>query len=587
MTAAKKLSAILTACTLFLTMIHLVLGQGFSYSLEWKQDGANLWLNIAYDAGSENAKTIVSFYDEASRLIDVKEYDVNPDESVSRRIMIEVPEGAESAKAFVWDSLSGMKPLSETAETALGAELREGFAVLDGYTYGSDSTFGIVTLYTEEGVMLSRELDNSSISMTDTEGLLGEPGKTLSGDEIDEYLMAKVYLNGKDGQKTPIYDRIVEYELSSYAGKVTSLGFSDIQRHAEYEEFDERSNSLGTLRMNEDTVVINAIEYCDRAFSGNVPDYTDLDALTIAGFVEDVFYTAYAYGERSTDGAYPFVVVTAVSDFYNKDTEFAVVADTPKPDYDEETGEEIFSLKAYYQNSDFTEEGNTLTIKADAEISGSEGIGGLKEGDIIVFDSDAGGRINRIDVLATAEELGIGENSSYEDAFKIGTNVTRKINIPDKSVNWTGEWFDDEGLDWSKDITRILYGPVVDKMSSFFTLGNIAYAGEISVDDGDDGVYTGRYTDLSLFEEEGGFFDIDIDTDTNVYVYDFSAASIHRLGIGKPSDIMSPDFPNGLLYNYGDFIPWDNLDPDDCGVCFAFVKVVEYTATDVLVILPG
>ena len=480
-------------------------------------------------------------------------------------------------------------------------------AIIDRYTLSTADDYYRATIYTTDGTARSLEVDTSRVTA---------PGCDTA-DEINQYFKDLVYVNGQNGAKNPIWDRVVEYNISSSSGRIISLEVAPIERSVEEESFRASSNALGSLRMDDATVVIDAIEYAGMT-GDEIPSYSDLSLSSLAGFVDDGSYTAYAYGTRSNSGTYPLVIVTSAGGNYTAETNFAIVASQPGTGYDNETGDEIYTLGLYYQGQDLSAGEDVMLVNDDADIYGVSEVRDLRKGDVIVFVTDGQGRIKTIDVLVTAEELGIGDGTgretSYDKAFNNAMKATTEFSVPADANNWTGAWFDDDDVDSSKDITRIVYGPVVDKMGTSFMLANLANA------DADNPIdvesyqkpatvlaeeYTGLYTDMANIGANGGIYEIDLDSNTNVYVYDYSKGASQRLGVGSNSDIYAPSFASSQVLNNGDFIPWNGTleqftnieEPESTetamsitsgdAVPLVFAKVVEDVATDVFVILPN
>ena len=253
-----------------------------------------------------------------------------------------------------------------------------GMAILDEYTKSSSDDYYMATLYTADGHIIVEEVDTSEIKMIDNEGLVGNIGSILTGAQIDTYLKAKVYYNRESGEKEPIWDRVVEYNISEVTGRINSLSFAAIQREAVDEYFRQNFNALGSLRMDDDTVVIDAIEYME--IWDDIPTCSDLYLTSVDGFVDSKPYTAYAYGKRNINGAYPFVIVVSAAGIYTDSTNFAIVADTPK--LNEEDGT-TYTLEVLYQGREYSGSDGFI-ISNDIDINGADNITALSRGDVIV-----------------------------------------------------------------------------------------------------------------------------------------------------------------------------------------------------------
>ena len=467
-------------------------------------------------------------------------------------------------------------------------------AIIDRFTKSSADDYYRAMLYTTDGAAKSLEVDTTKVT-------------NLSNSDI----LAKVYKNPNDTAegKTDIQDRVVKYKISSSSGRVISLEFVAADKSVQDQAFKANSNSLGSIKLNDATKVIDAIDYVG---SYEIPTYSDLSISSVAGFIDDGEYTAYAYGDKNTDGTYPMVIVTSAGGNYTYETNFAVLTATPGQGVDSETGDDIYTVEMLYQGEVL--EGETA-VKAndDVVINGADDILDLRKGDVIVFVKDNKGNIKAIDVLITAAELGV--DNGYEGAVAAAFSGTApEANIPSDANNWTKTWtVDEDGTDVSqaKEVTRLVYGPVVEKKSNYFKLASLGTAANEDVygynakkEDGKEVpfAYSGLFTDISAENGVGGAIDIDFDNDTYVYVYDFMKTNSKlQLECGTSADVAANILSDSYLCNSGDYIAWDGFSYTDAknetvtvsaddvqnGTVFAFAKVVDGTATDVYVILPN
>ena len=301
---------------------------------------------------------------------------------------------------------------------------------------------------------------------------------------------------------------------------------------------------------------------------------------SVKDFIDEIEYTVFAYGDVPEGEAYPLVLVTAASGSYTSKTNFAIVASTPSAVYDEASGEECVSIELLYKGEeltgDFAKKFNSDWWIDDVDLS---------KGDVIVFTEDNNGYIKDYDVLVKARDIGL--DNGYDAVLDNSFENSISINIPMVANNWTTSWTiaEDEYVNHERPVTRLVYGPVVDKRNSYFTLGSIG-DGEVQ-DYWGDVIYDGLFTDLTREGSDGGIMEISTTADTNVYVYDFSKSSKYQLDLGMTADIIPNVLAKSQYLNDGDLIPWiDSWEGDTMyGTTFAFVKVVDDIATDVYVIL--
>lgn len=481
-------------------------------------------------------------------------------------------------------------------------------AIVDKYTKASSDDYYKATLYTADGAAKASEVDTSKVTLTIAQDITVNVGYdkdtsknfvrtikagTYKNSDVDKTLGALVYVDGVSGNKTNIENRVVKYKISSSTGRITSLEIAAIERSAADQEFKSSSNSIGNVKMNDATKVIDAISYTEDIVASKKPTYSDLSTASLSSFANESDYTAFAFGDRNSDGTYPLVIVTDAGGNYTADTRFAVVTKQPGPGYDKDTQDNIYTMTALYNGEE-----TDFVINDDVEVNGAVGsnsdpVLNLQKGDVIVFVKDGKGNIKTIDVIVSASALGV--DTSYA---KVATNAfdgtaTKGISTVG-AKNWVTDWNKTtSGADLSKDVTQLVYGPIVEKKNSYFKLGKIVKATGSEGFTDDDGkavspAYTGLYTDKS--QTSGAdikAMEINITSNTKVYVWDYSKTNEKvQLSDGDAGTgaIVATTIANSNLYNNRDVIPWDNAGVKD-GANFAFAKVVEGDATDVFVIL--
>ena len=460
-------------------------------------------------------------------------------------------------------------------------------AVVDKYTKASSDDYYKATLYTADGATKASEVDTSKVTLT-----IG--GTTYKNGDVDTQMKKLVYVDGNSGAKTDIQNRVVKYKISSSTGRITSLEIAAIERSAADQEFKSSSNSIGNVKMNDATKVIDAISYTEDLKAGKIPTYSDLSTASLSSFANESDYTAYAFGDRNSDGTYPLVIVTDAGGNYTADTRFAVVTKQPSTGVDDATQDDIYTLTALYNGEE-----TDFVVNDDVDVNGAVGSNSdamlnLQKGDVIVFVKDGKGNIKTIDVIVSASALGVdtGYEKVAENAFKTGKDAVAISTVGAK--NWVTDWNKTtSGADLSKDVTQLVYGPIVEKKNSYFKLGKIVKAtgSEGFTDDNGKAIspaYTGLYTDKSKTSgADIQAMEINITSDTKVYVWDYSKTNEKvQLSDGDAGTgaIVATTIANSNLFNNRDVIPWDNAGVKD-GANFAFAKVVEGDATDVFVIL--
>lgn len=483
------------------------------------------------------------------------------------------------------------------------------YAVVDKYykRNSGDDNYSVL-LYTMDGTTKTAEVDLNASGVkanfptdNDIRALVYEDTDGSSVIEADEMTTVN---------KTPIQDRVVSYKISSSTGKVTSLEPQAIKGQAAHDTSTYKASkmTLGTIKMNDATKIIDATDYEEGTSEAT---YSNLSVTGPSALTDDNGYDAFCFGDiNKSDKTYPLVIVTGAGGAYTSETMFAVLTEKAGNAADEATGDEYSKAKAFYGNEE-------VELKFDTDTKGYDATGAafsyedLQKGDVIVFSKGANDYIKTFDIIATAESLGIDEatlkgssdqsktfmNTAYaQTALLFGTSRASEFN------NWTGKWVNggsgalsDSGeVDYSKEVTRIVYGPVIEASSTGFTLGSIGTATDVPVTAYNDSVtmpatYSGLFTDTSAASGVKGFtMDVDADATTNVYTYDFSygLTSSKRMTAGGVVSTGATDY---YTANTGKFYPWSNGDYNKeirNNVTFALVRMVDGEARDVLLIMP-
>ena len=445
------------------------------------------------------------------------------------------------------------------------------YAVIDQFTYNSTEENYRIKMFTADG-------EQKIVYFDGKKGTAKINGTETSGNTAEKDVLKRVYVGGTEsGTKEDVSKRVAKYKISSSTGRVTSLEFLE-GTDLITADYKASTGSIGSVKLSDATKVIDAINYV--TVDGEIADL----ALASKGSLEDG--TEYkAYGFDKNDGYHQFVVVVDGKAAYNENTRFAVIADAIETGLDE-ANNDIYEIPAYWYN---TAEGadNTkqITLIGNDDLKENE-VNGLQTGDVIVFTLDSNNEIDKFfkifdfdggmeykDLVAAA----LAEN----DQTNLPT-LGGKIKYPDANVsdNWVKAWNKTTG--GHDDPVQLVFGPIVAKNSdNTFSIGKIAK--------GTDGEYTGLYTNLSKDEKaDGGVYELDIARDAAVYEYDYSVSKKNRLSVATASAIVKTSFAESLLKNDRDTIPWDLKEedgsyPNQSGVNFAFAKVVDGEATDIIV----
>lgn len=452
------------------------------------------------------------------------------------------------------------------------------YAVLDRYTKSSADDYYRATLYFADDTSASYEVDTTRVNIDGH-----------SGYDLDRYLETKIYNDANDdgiidysersnANKTPIQNRVVSYKLSSSSGNIIALEF--VEPRGGMGSFNSSANSVGSIRMNESTKIIDATTYNDEDQQSSY-----LEPASLSDFVDGVEYEVYGYGERLSDGTYPLVVVVRGGSAYTENTRFAVISSNmPNPAYDPDTGSFIYTMDVIYN-------GGTALLKTVDEselevydydnysVDASE----LRKGDVILFRGSPDS-VEQIDVIFRGSEYVGDYANTVNKLLQIGDN-SDKIGIPTDAYGETiySKWTTDWDPVFMEQNVQLVAGPIIEKGTGYFTIGKIA---ESTYDDYYSDYYTGLYTDIyGDSSAEDGVLEINFSDKTNVIVYNYFYPEHVRLAAGTTGDIIASTIPQS--YCLGDdrnIIPWDTLVDENFPINFAFAKITNGEATDVFVI---
>jgi hypothetical protein len=448
------------------------------------------------------------------------------------------------------------------------------YAILDRFTWNTSDEAYRAVLYTAEGTSKTYVFSNGTSSKVLKDGVLYAD---LDVDEDDTLGDTAEHGNAKDdavwdlmydgSTKKNIEERVIKYKVSSSTGELTYVEFlsaqatSGVVENGELvkKEFKAKNNTIGSVKLSDATKIVDAIEYM------TTEKTVDFAMATIASLTDDTPYLSYAFGEKFSDGTYPFVIITAADGSYNESTRFAVVTGSATSS-STEAGDLVYEIPVLYKG-----EATTLTAIEDIE----DEVNALNKGDVFFFLTDSNSYVDEIDVIFTTGgtisyknlvEKSIVENN---DTVLVGPNKLVRYPSSDKaSEDFEEAWFTNKA-----DAIQLVYGPVMEKANSYMSIGKVIKEdGRLVTKIDDDNCYT-----------------IDINADTSVYTYDYSITNKDlMLSTSTTGSIIASKFSKTFTENDGDLIPWGLEDPDNAGVYpnqeavnFAFALVVDGEAVDV------
>ena len=429
-----------------------------------------------------------------------------------------------------------------------------------------------LTLFTADGTEKAYYFDATSASVTLANGKVMTTGAADEADwDEDENVTEKITdanlitaINNQIGDKTDITKLVIQYKVKSSSGKINDVKLMGAKDSTtDKEEYSERRNAIGTLKLGDVTKIIDATKFAKK----------ELATATYADLTNETKYKAYAYGSK-IDGIFPFVVITEGEAAYTAATRFAVLTeDGYAEETDEETGDIIFRIKAMYG------EAESLVVTDDVTISELDG---LKKGEVIVFETNSKGQVRKIDKLMTWADsiptqaaLAAGslvDNYDAEEGETTYANLTA-LSISNFaggsfSEDFTPNWEDD-----SKDAIKVVYGPVIQRTDKDIAFGKIV-GGKTNIDTG-----------VSVFEYSD---------DIRVYTYDYAQGKDRFDYLDKATSAI---FATSLLETNMDdevTVDWNkDTDSDVDGVqkgnqeavTFAFAIVVNDEVQDIFAFL--
>lgn len=414
------------------------------------------------------------------------------------------------------------------------------YAVAEKLTKSSMDDFYKISLFCDDGTERLLEVDPYRCSWNG-----------IFGSAIIDGILGFMYSDG-NSMKNDLANRIVKYKLSPTTGRLLALEAAEPNIRFNDTAFNETTQTLGEAKLGKQTKILNGIEYLNIY----MPKTSDLNMVTANQLADQLKYSAIAYGEPDSDGAYPYIILTG-KEQYPSWTQIAVLTAAPS-----ETADGTYSIKALYGHEEQT---FIASDGIDADITS------LQKGDIVVFSFDHNGNVSELSRLLGARQIGLDDCYAAVRRYAENSQTLLSITIPPNS-NWTKEWSD--RFDRGDNTVHLVYGPIVDKTANSFTLGTYR--------EGKTYLYDPITDSIQSDSGRGGTMEFYLTDETRVYVYDYSQSFKNRLNIGTKADIMSSEIDRSAISD--DTINWSNVF-DNSTINYAFAKVVNGEATDVFVIL--
>lgn len=428
------------------------------------------------------------------------------------------------------------------------------YAVIDRYSkVSSADDFYKATLFCDDGQERILEVDPYRCRLNG-----------ISGIGINDELENLVYTNASTYTKAPLNDRVVTYKLSPSTGKLLSI--DPIPSTLDSGRYQADEKKIATVKLNDSTKILNAISYFDEY----APTTADLSMVTVDDLVDQIGYTIYTCGSPDENGVYPFVMLAYGERYPVQLTQIAIL--TAPLSYSAENND-CYLVKALYGMEEVT-----FTTTDYLSVYQGENMeidpANLQKNDLVAFSFNSQGEIREITKILGENDIGL--SYGYEEVRQNAENNKTLFAIRTPyGVGWTTEW--SSHFDRTANMAHFVYGPILEKHSSSFTLGTYT-------DDLKTNLYNSIDQCSSSIQSDsgrGGTLEIYLTDKTNVYVYDYSATTKNRLTVGTKSDIMTSYIPSYAMTD--NTINWSDV--GDSVVNFAFAKVIDGDATDVFVIL--
>ena len=332
------------------------------------------------------------------------------------------------------------------------------------------------------------------------------------------------------GTLKPVKDRVVTYTETSKGFRITGQAEP---REAVDAAYNLNSNRVGSVRMNDNTVALDLVDYVEKGNAGDVS--------IMGSFQDDQTYTAYGYGKSATDDTYKFVIVTDGVGGISMESPFAVISSVSTTDY----GDGNTTAFTVYTNGDVDD----LIVDIDCDLTADQ-LDDFGVGDAFIYEVNGNNRITDMQMV-----YDLPANSGVQSYGNYIKNVfTEAMKHQDVAE---GTSFD---CLLAKDTPTAAnykdFGSKYNRNSdyAYFTLGPVlATSG---------GVTLGTLKDLngaavSYMDDASSDYGFD---DAYVYTYDWSIrTSSQRVETGSRSSIQRSNLGNSILQDggdAGDYVDW-------------------------------
>ena len=283
------------------------------------------------------------------------------------------------------------------------------YAIIEKYTKSSTDDFYRATLYHADGTMDSPMVDTTRV-------------KRFNRDtNVDSALQSYVYQNGNSGEKNNVEKRMVKVQYSASTGNIIAIEPLIVNRFADCSTFRSSINAIGSIKLNNTSKIINAVSYAEHE-SYSAASINDLRVCDIRKLENGEEYTAYAYGDRFSDGTYPLVMITyATGSFGEIPEEPEEDPDTLTPQYGVIEKYTKSSIDDYYRASIYRLDGTTESLQVDTSIIRRFNDSNEVNDEILrtVYQGGTIGNDNKTDISGRFVEYKVSPTSGNMIALKV------------------------------------------------------------------------------------------------------------------------------------------------------------------------
>lgn len=339
----------------------------------------------------------------------------------------------------------------------------------------------------------------------------------------------------------------VEYNVCTYTLSSDKLRYKEYvaPRGGEGLEYKASNSKLGSY-----TITDSVTKVLDMDGYINGSD-TTVGTLSVSSFEDEATYTAYAY-DRNNNGDYRLILVLEGTSSLRPETAVAVVKSNPQTtDVD---GTECYSMEVVRNGVQETPE--TLLYEATGV--------NLSEGDVITYTVGSNGYVeaDNLYVLMYA-------NSDYDSLYNDMLSTDNFANVLETKA-------DDGTVIFDPADNFVKYGSTSKEVQQYFGAVYRKSGSTLELFVGQENG-TSNINDATLEE-------VSLTSDTKFYVYDYSRNTKYRVSAATSI----PDYSNSVYnpaYTDGDktTVSWDKMVEENCTPNFAYAKVVEGDATEVVI----